>query len=32
MTDKEHWEYCKERVNMFIEMMKRSYPETKEEK
>lgn len=29
MTDKEHLAYCKERVEMFIEMMKRSYPEIK---
>jgi hypothetical protein len=27
MTDKEHMEYCRERVKMFIEMMKRCYPE-----
>ena len=31
MTDAEHLVYCRERVKMFIEMMKRSYPETKEE-
>ena len=27
MTEKEHAEYCKERINMFTEMMKRCYPE-----
>lgn len=27
MTDKEHAAYCKERIQMFIEMMKRCYPE-----
>lgn len=31
MTDKEHVAYCKERVKMFIEMMKRTYPENKKE-
>ena len=28
MTDKEHMAYCEARVKMFIEMMKRCYPET----
>lgn len=32
MTDKEHLVYCQERVKMFIEMMKRSYPEARREK
>lgn len=27
MTDKEHKAYCDARVKMFIEMMKRCYPE-----
>lgn len=27
MTEKEHAEYCKERIKMFTEMMKRCYPE-----
>lgn len=31
MTDKEHMAYCRERVKMFVEMMKRSYPEIKKE-
>jgi hypothetical protein len=29
MTDKEHLAYCRERVKMFVEMMRRNYPETK---
>lgn len=29
MTDKAHKAYCEERVKMFIEMMKRCYPECK---
>lgn len=29
MTDKEHAEYCRARIAMFEEMMKRCYPETK---
>lgn len=31
MTDKEHLIYCRERVSMFVEMMKRCYPETRKE-
>ena len=29
MTEKEHAEYCKARIQMFTEMMKRCYPENK---
>lgn len=27
MTDKEHMDFCRERIKMYEEMMKRCYPE-----
>lgn len=29
MTDKEHMEFCRKRIRMYVEMMKRCYPEKK---
>lgn len=29
MTDKEHMDFCRERIQMYVEMMKRCYPEKK---
>lgn len=31
MTDKEHYDFCKERVQMFMEMMERVYGKFKKE-